>query len=57
MDRFEAAGSPVVMDGDRRLLLLTQHGPFRYPRYADCYLDVAIRYAAEPWLIQLQQRS
>jgi 5-methyltetrahydropteroyltriglutamate--homocysteine methyltransferase len=31
----------------RRLSRLTQ-GPFRYRRYADCYLDVAMRYAHVP---------
>lgn len=88
IERFEAAGSPVVTDGEqrryhnfatycvhgllntapdgfkilfsdghtRRLLRLTR-GPFRYMRYAACYLDAAMRYAAEPWLIQLQQKS
>jgi 5-methyltetrahydropteroyltriglutamate--homocysteine methyltransferase len=88
IERFEAAGSPVVTDGEqrryhnfatycvhglpntapdgfkilfsdghtRRLLRLTR-GPFRYMRYAVCYLDAAMRYAAEPWLIQLQQKS
>jgi 5-methyltetrahydropteroyltriglutamate--homocysteine methyltransferase len=77
--RFEAAGSPVVTDGEqrkyhnfctycvqglpntapdgftipfsdghtRRLARLTR-GPFRYRRYADSYLDVAMRYAHVP---------
>ena len=77
--RFEAAGSPVVTDGEqrkyhnfwtysvegmpntapdgfkipfsaghvRRMLRLTA-GPFRYKRYADSYLDVALRYAHRP---------
>src|SRR2546422_2635472 len=77
--RFEAAGSPVVTDGEqkkyhnfatycvhglpntapdgfkipfsdghtRRLPRLTR-GPFRYKRYADRYLDVAMRYAHVP---------
>jgi 5-methyltetrahydropteroyltriglutamate--homocysteine methyltransferase len=77
--RFEAAGSPVVTDGEqrkyhnfctysvyglpntapdgfkipfsdghtRRLSRLTR-GPFRYRRYADCFLDVAMRYAHVP---------
>jgi 5-methyltetrahydropteroyltriglutamate--homocysteine methyltransferase len=76
IERFEAAGSPVVTDGEqrkyhnfctycvhglpntaldgfqiafsdghtRRLSRLIR-GPFRYKRYADCYLDVAMRYA------------
>ena len=88
IERFEAASSPVVTDGEqrryhnfatyrvhglpntasdgskilfsdghtRRLLRLTR-GPFRCMRYADCYVDAAMRYAAEPWLIQLQQKS
>ena len=75
IERLEAAGSPVVTDGEqrkydnfatycvhglpntgpdgfaitfsdghtRRLSRLTR-GPFRYKRYADCYLDVAMRY-------------
>src|SRR5258705_6272766 len=79
IERFEAAGSPVVSDGEqrkyhnfctycvhglpntapdgfiipfkdghtRRLSRLTS-GPFRYRRYADCYLDVAMRYALVP---------
>jgi 5-methyltetrahydropteroyltriglutamate--homocysteine methyltransferase len=79
IERFEAAGSPVVTDGEqrkyhnfctycvhglpntapdgftipfsdghtRRLSRLTR-GPFRYRRYADCYLDVAMRYAHVP---------
>jgi 5-methyltetrahydropteroyltriglutamate--homocysteine methyltransferase len=79
IERFEAAGSPVVSDGEqrkyhnfatycvhglpntapdgfiipfsdghtRRLSRLT-HGPFRYRRYADCYLDLAMRYAHVP---------
>src|SRR6195256_5588233 len=79
IERFEAAGSPVVSDGEqrkyhnfatycvhglpntapdgfiipfsdghtRRLSRLTR-GPFRYRRYADCYLDVAMRYAHVP---------
>src|SRR4030088_1813715 len=79
VERFEAAGSPVVTDGEqrkhhnfatycvhglpntapdgfqiafsdghtRRLPRLTR-GPFRYRRYADCYLDVAMRYAHVP---------
>jgi 5-methyltetrahydropteroyltriglutamate--homocysteine methyltransferase len=77
--QFEAAGSPVVTDGEqrkyhnfctycvhglpntapdgfiipfrdghtRRLSRLT-YGPFRYKRYADGYLDVAMRYAHVP---------
>src|SRR3981189_3334625 len=79
IERFEAAGSPVVSDGEqrkyhnfctycvhglpntapdgfiipfkdghtRRLSRLTS-GPFRYRRYADCYLDVAMRFAHVP---------
>jgi 5-methyltetrahydropteroyltriglutamate--homocysteine methyltransferase len=79
IERFEAAGSPVVTDGEqrkyhnfytyavhglsntapdgfkipfsdghtRRMSRLTR-GPFRYKRYADCYLDVAMRYAHVP---------
>jgi 5-methyltetrahydropteroyltriglutamate--homocysteine methyltransferase len=79
IERFEAAGSPVVTDGEqrkydnfatycvhglpntapdgfpiafsdghtRRLSRLTG-GPFRYIRYADCYLDLAMRYAHVP---------
>src|SRR6202790_1822201 len=79
IERFEAAGSPVVTDGEqrkyhnfctycvyglpntapdgfiipfsdghtRRLSRLTG-GPFRYRRYADAYLDVAMRYAHVP---------
>jgi methionine synthase II (cobalamin-independent) len=79
IERFEAAGSPVVTDGEqrkhhnfatycihglpntspdgflipfadghtRRLSRLTR-GPFRYRRYADTYLDVAMRYAHVP---------
>jgi 5-methyltetrahydropteroyltriglutamate--homocysteine methyltransferase len=34
-------------DHTRRLSRLTR-GPFRYKRYADCYLDVAMRYAHVP---------
>jgi 5-methyltetrahydropteroyltriglutamate--homocysteine methyltransferase len=79
IERLEAAGSPVVTDGEqrkhhnfatycvhglpnmapdgfqipfsdghtRRLPRLTR-GPFRYMRYADSYLDVAMRYAHVP---------
>ena len=79
IERFEAAGSPVISDGEqrkyhnfstysvhglsntapdgfkipfadghtRRLPRLTR-GPFRYKRYADSYLDVAMRYAHVP---------
>jgi 5-methyltetrahydropteroyltriglutamate--homocysteine methyltransferase len=79
IERFEAAGSPVVTDGEqrkyhnfatycihglpntapdgfiipfsdghtRRLSRLTR-GPFRYKRYADGYLDIAMRYAHVP---------
>jgi 5-methyltetrahydropteroyltriglutamate--homocysteine methyltransferase len=35
-------------DGHTRRLARLTHGPFRYRRYADCYLDVAIRYAHVP---------
>jgi hypothetical protein len=31
--------------------------PFPLHADADCYLDAAMRYAAEPWLIQVQQKS
>src|SRR5467141_4502751 len=79
IERFEATGSPVVTDGEkrkyhnfakysvhglantapdgftipfsdghtRRLSRLTS-GPFCYTRYADCYLEVAQRYAHVP---------
>jgi len=79
IERFEAAGSPVVTDGEqrkyhnfltycvhglpntapdgfkipfsdghtRRMLRLTR-GPFRYRRYADGFLDIAMRYAHVP---------
>src|SRR5260221_9098909 len=79
IERFEAAGSPVVTDGEQRkyfnfatycvhglantapdgftipfadghtrqLPRLTC-GPFRYRRYADSYLDVAMRHAHVP---------
>jgi methionine synthase II (cobalamin-independent) len=79
IERFEAAGSPVVTDGEQRkyfnfatycvhglantapdgftipfadghtrqLPRLTR-GPFRYRRYADSYLEVAMRYAHVP---------
>jgi len=79
IERFEAAGSPVVTDGEqrkyhnfctyclhelpntapdgfiipfsdgptRRLSRLTR-GPFRYRRYADGYLDIAMHYAHVP---------
>jgi hypothetical protein len=88
IERFEAASSPVVTDGEQRRyhnfatycvhglpntasdgfkilfsdgqtrrLLRFRRGPFRYMRYADGHLDRAMRYAAEPWLIQLQQKS
>jgi 5-methyltetrahydropteroyltriglutamate--homocysteine methyltransferase len=78
-ERLEAAGSPVVTDGEQkkyhnfctycvhglpntapdgfiipfsdghtlRLSRLTR-GPFRYRRHADCYLNVAMRYAPVP---------
>ena len=32
-------------DGHTRRLVRLTRGPFRYKRYADCYLDVALRYA------------
>src|SRR3981189_475928 len=35
-------------DGHTRRLSRLTHGPFRYKRYADCYLDVAMRYAHVP---------
>src|SRR3977135_2260618 len=35
-------------DGHTRRLARPTRGPFRYRRYADCYLDVAIRYAHVP---------
>ena len=35
---------PFAAGHTRRMPRLTQ-GPFRYKRYADCYLDVALRYA------------
>src|SRR5881396_615398 len=35
-------------DGHTRRLLRLTHGPFRYKRYADRYLDVALRYARVP---------
>ena len=35
-------------DGHTRRLSRLTRGPFRYRRYADCYLDVAIRYAHVP---------
>src|SRR6202171_5596239 len=35
-------------DGHTRRLSRLTHGPFRYSRYADCYLDVAMRYAHVP---------
>jgi 5-methyltetrahydropteroyltriglutamate--homocysteine methyltransferase len=79
IERFEAAGSPVVTDGEqrkhhnfatycvhglpnmapdgftipfsdghtRRMSRLIR-GPFRYRRYADSFLDVAMRYAHAP---------
>ena len=79
VERFEAAGSPVVTDGEQRkyhnfatycvhglpntapdgfqILFSDGHtrrlprltgGPFRYMRYADSFLDVAMRYAHVP---------
>src|ERR1700716_2764161 len=35
-------------DGHTRRLPRLTRGPFRYKRYADCYLDVAMRYALVP---------
>src|SRR5882762_6660184 len=35
-------------DGHTRRLSRLTHGPFRYKRYADCYLDFAMRYAHVP---------
>src|ERR1700736_5932883 len=35
-------------DGHTRRLARLTRGPFRYRRYADCYLDVAVRYAHLP---------
>src|SRR5229473_2254876 len=35
-------------DGHTRRLPRLTRGPFRYMRYADCYLDVAMRYAHAP---------
>src|SRR6266850_4342118 len=35
-------------DGHTRRLSRLTRGPFRYRRYADCYLDVAMRYALVP---------
>jgi 5-methyltetrahydropteroyltriglutamate--homocysteine methyltransferase len=35
-------------DGHSRRLPRLTRGPFRYRRYADCYLDVAMRYAHVP---------
>ena len=35
-------------DGHTRRLARLTRGPFRYRRYADCYLDAAIRYAHIP---------
>ncbi|OLB60857.1 MAG: 5-methyltetrahydropteroyltriglutamate--homocysteine methyltransferase [Acidobacteria bacterium 13_2_20CM_2_66_4] len=35
-------------DGHTRRLARLTHGPFRYNRYADCYLDIAMRYARVP---------
>jgi 5-methyltetrahydropteroyltriglutamate--homocysteine methyltransferase len=35
-------------DGHTRRLSRLTRGPFRYNRYADCYLDVALRYAHVP---------
>ncbi|MEP6549771.1 MAG: cobalamin-independent methionine synthase II family protein [Gemmatimonadales bacterium] len=38
---------PFIAGHTRRMLRLTA-GPFRYKRYADSYLDVALRYAHRP---------
>src|SRR5207302_9654865 len=35
-------------DGHTRRLPRLTRGPFRYRRYADCYLDVGMRYAHDP---------
>ena len=35
-------------DGHTRRLSRLTRGPFRYRRYGDCYLDVAMRYAHVP---------
>ena len=35
-------------DGHTRRMPRLTRGPFRYRRYADCYLDVAMRYAHLP---------
>jgi 5-methyltetrahydropteroyltriglutamate--homocysteine methyltransferase len=35
-------------DGHTRRMSRLTYGPFRYRRYADCYLDVAMRYAHVP---------
>ena len=43
-DRFKI---PFAKGHSRRMLRLT-HGPFRYKRYADEYLDIAMRYAHRP---------
>ena len=43
-DGFQIAFS----DGHTRRLPRLTRGPFRYMRYADCYLDVAMRYAHVP---------
>jgi 5-methyltetrahydropteroyltriglutamate--homocysteine methyltransferase len=43
-DGFKIAFS----DGHTRRLSRLTRGPFRYRRYADCYLDVAMRYAHVP---------
>jgi hypothetical protein len=36
---------------------LKDPSPIPYMPYADYYLDAAMRQAAKPWLIQLQQKS
>ena len=38
----------LFSDGHTRRLPRLTRGPFRYRRYADCYLDVAMRYAHVP---------
>jgi 5-methyltetrahydropteroyltriglutamate--homocysteine methyltransferase len=47
----------LVSDGYTRHFVRLTCSLFGYIRYAECNLDVAMRYAAEPCLIQLQQKS
>jgi 5-methyltetrahydropteroyltriglutamate--homocysteine methyltransferase len=47
----------LFSDGYHRPFLRLTRGPFRSIRYAGGFLDAAMRHAAEPWLIQLQQKS